>query len=59
MCSANELLRMERLILEKFEWFVDFVTANDFLQIVKEKSLSIFFSLIISCVFLVLCTFTV
>ncbi|CAF2692291.1 unnamed protein product [Rotaria sp. Silwood2] len=32
-CSANELLRMERLILEKFEWFVDFVTAVDFLQI--------------------------
>jgi len=32
-CSANELLRMERLILEKFDWFVDFVTADDFLQI--------------------------
>jgi len=32
-CSSNELLRMERLILEKFDWFVDFVTAIDFLQI--------------------------
>jgi len=32
-CSANELLRMERLILEKFDWFIDFVTAGDFLQI--------------------------
>ena len=35
-CSASELLRMERLILEKFDWFVDFVTAVDFLQIVSE-----------------------
>jgi len=32
-CSSSELLRMERLILEKFDWFVDFVTADDFLQI--------------------------
>ncbi|CAF0941265.1 unnamed protein product [Adineta steineri] len=32
-CSANELLRMERLVLEKFDWFIDFVTAIDFLQI--------------------------
>jgi hypothetical protein len=32
-CSSSELLRMERLILEKFDWFIDFVTANDFLQI--------------------------
>jgi len=32
-CSASELLRMERLILEKFDWFADFVTAVDFLQI--------------------------
>jgi hypothetical protein len=36
-CSSSELLRMERLILEKFDWFVDFVTAVDFLQIVRKN----------------------
>lgn len=32
-CTANELLRMERLILEKFNWYADFVTSVDFLQV--------------------------
>ncbi|CAF0745657.1 unnamed protein product [Didymodactylos carnosus] len=32
-CSTNELLRMERLILEKFEWYADHVTCMDFMQI--------------------------
>lgn len=44
-CSSNELLRMERLILEKFDWFVDFVTAVDFLQTVREQKKMIFFLL--------------
>ena len=34
-CSTNELLRMERLILEKFDWYADFSTAVDFLQLVS------------------------
>ena len=34
-CSANELLRMERLILEKLDWYADFVTSVDFLQLVR------------------------
>ena len=38
-CSSNELLRMERLILEKFDWFVDFVTPVDFLQLVSRHPL--------------------
>jgi len=32
-CSANELLRMEIMILKKFEWSVDDITAADFLYI--------------------------
>lgn len=30
-CSVNELLRMEVMILKKFEWSVDDITAADFL----------------------------
>jgi len=30
-CSVNELLRMEIMILKKFEWSVDDITAADFL----------------------------
>lgn len=32
-CSVSELLRMELMILSKFEWSVDHITAADFLYI--------------------------
>ena len=48
------------LMLEKFDWFADFVTSIDFLQLVRKQNNNFLFFILMKMfvVFLVFCTFT-